>query len=65
MVPVEGTQYMVAATTYIDEFLKSSQEIRTKIMSLEQKVEERTRAERRRAEQLRAINEVGRRISLF
>jgi len=63
MVPVEGTQYMVAATTYIDEFLKSSQEIRTKIMSLEQKVEERTRAERRRAEQLRAINEMGRRIS--
>jgi len=31
--------------------------------SLEQKVEERTRGERRRAEQLRAINEVGRRIS--
>jgi len=31
--------------------------------SLEQKVEERTRGERRRAEQLREINEVGRRIS--
>jgi len=31
--------------------------------NLEQKVEERTRAERRRAEQLRAINEVGRKIS--
>jgi signal transduction histidine kinase/HAMP domain-containing protein len=30
---------------------------------LEQKVEERTRGERRRAEQLRSINEVGRRIS--
>lgn len=31
--------------------------------NLEQKVEERTRAERRRAEQLRAINEMGRKIS--
>lgn len=31
--------------------------------NLEQKVEERTRGERRRADQLRAINEVGRRIS--
>ncbi|MFQ5904721.1 MAG: HAMP domain-containing protein, partial [Candidatus Binatia bacterium] len=30
--------------------------------SLEQKVEERTKGERRRAEQLRAINEVGRRV---
>ena len=43
MVPVEGTQYMVAATTYIDEFLEPSREIRTKIASLEQEVEERAR----------------------
>ena len=63
MVPVEGTRYMVAATTYIDEFLKPSKEIQRKIISLERRVEERTRAEQRRADQLQAINEVGRRIS--
>ena len=33
--------------------------------NLEQKVEERTRGERRRVEQLRTINEVGRKISSF
>jgi len=154
--PVEGTDYMIAATTYIDEFLKPSEEIRHSIgaaamatsqyieqqinkmqniligaisgtliiiailafllaktfshpilaltegakaigqgklnyrvniktgdeiqeladqfnamairldesySALEQKVEERTWAERRRVEQLRALNEVGRKIS--
>jgi len=154
--PVEGTGYMIAATTYIDEFLKPSEEIRSSIRAaaiatsqyieqhinriqnilimvilgilivvatlafllaktfsrpilaltegakavgqgklnyrvniktgdeiqeladqfnamairlneshsaLERKVEERTRAERRRVEQLRALNEVGRKIS--
>ncbi len=46
-----------------DQFNRMAVALKDSYAGLEQKVEERTRAERRRTEQLRAINEVGRRIS--
>ena len=46
-----------------EQFNAMAGALRESYTDLEQKVEERTRGERRRAEQLRAINEVGRRIS--
>jgi len=46
-----------------EQFSSMAGALKESYTNLEQKVEERTRAERRRAEQLRAINEVGRRIS--
>jgi signal transduction histidine kinase len=45
------------------ELEKSYSQLQSARDELEQKVEQRTRGERRRAEQLRAINEVSRRIS--
>ena len=44
---------------------KSQADLKQSYDELEEKVELRTRGERRRAEQLRTINEVGRRISSF
>ncbi|HEY96277.1 MAG TPA: GAF domain-containing protein [Dehalococcoidia bacterium] len=44
---------------------KSQADLKQSYDELEEKVELRTRGERRRAEQLRTINEVGRRISMF
>jgi len=46
-----------------EQFNTMASALKESYTSLEQKVEERTKGERRRAEQLRAINEVGRRIS--
>jgi len=46
-----------------DDLERSHRALQKAHDELERKVEERTRGERRRAEQLRAINEVGRRIS--
>jgi nitrate/nitrite-specific signal transduction histidine kinase len=46
-----------------DQFNIMASALQESYSTLEQKVEERTEGERRRADQLRAINEVGRRIS--
>ncbi len=46
-----------------EQFNSMAGALKESYTNLEQKVEERTRGERRRADQLRAINEVGRRIS--
>lgn len=46
-----------------DQFNLMAGALKESYANLEQKVEERTEGERRRAEQLRAVNEVGRRIS--
>lgn len=54
---------VVAVTIFIDEFLRPSRSIHENILTLLSHLEERTRAERRRADQLRAINEVGQKIS--
>lgn len=54
---------VVAVTIFIDEFLQPSRSIHENILTLLGHLEERTRAERRRADQLRAINEVGQKIS--
>lgn len=54
---------VVAVTTFMDEFLQPSREIHRSILTLLNHLEERTRAEKRRADQLRAINEVGQKIS--
>jgi len=45
------------------QFNSMASALKESYTDLEEKVQERTRGERRRAEQLRAINEVGRRIS--
>jgi nitrate/nitrite-specific signal transduction histidine kinase len=49
--------------TLAQQFNTMAGALKESYTDLEQKVEERTRGERRRAEQLRAINEVSRRIS--
>lgn len=54
---------VVAVTIFMDEFLQPSREIHQNILTLLNHLEERTRAEKRRADQLRAINEVGQKIS--
>ncbi len=54
---------VVAVTVFMDEFLQPSREIHRSILTLLNHLEERTRAEKRRADQLRAINEVGQKIS--
>ncbi|MFC2014288.1 HAMP domain-containing protein [Chloroflexota bacterium] len=46
-----------------EQFNTMASALKESYTDLEQKVEERTRGERRRAEQLRTINEVGRKIS--
>jgi len=56
---------VVAATTFIDEFLQPSLEIRKKITTLAERVDAYTAAEHRRNEQLRSVNEISRRISSF
>lgn len=54
---------VVAVTTFIDEFLKPSREIRSKITTLAKRVDQHNRAEHRLNLHLRAINEVSCRIN--
>lgn len=63
--PICGEQLIVAVTTFIDEFLQPSREIQKKIITLAERVDHFTIAERRHNTQLRLINEVSRKISSF
>lgn len=54
---------VVAVTTFIDEFLKPSREIRSKIMTLAKRVDQHNRAEHRLNAHLRAINDVSCKIN--
>lgn len=56
---------VVAATIFIDEFLQPSREIRKRIITLAERVDEFTKIEQRRNSQLRSINEFSRKISSF
>ncbi len=56
---------VVATTINIDEFLHPSREIRKRIITLAERVDDFTRIEQRRNSQLRAINEFSRKISSF
>jgi len=56
---------VVAATIFIDEFLQPSREIRQRIITLAERVDEFTKIEQRRNSQLRSINEFSRKISSF
>jgi signal transduction histidine kinase len=56
---------VVATTIFIDEFLSPSREIRQRIITLAERVDDFTRVEQRRNSQLRAINEFSRKISSF
>lgn len=56
---------VVAATIAIDEFLQPSREIRERIITLAERVDEYHRAEQRRVERLRSINRLSRRISSY
>jgi len=54
---------IVAVTTFIDEFLKPSREIRNKIMTLAKRVDQHNRAEHRLNMHLRVINDVSCKIN--
>ena len=54
---------VVAATTFIDEFLRPSRDIRQKILTLAGRADEYMRAEMQRNRELRSINEISRKIS--
>jgi len=56
---------VVAATIAIDEFLRPSREIRQRIITLAERVDEYNRAEQRRVDRLRSINRLSRRISSY
>ena len=52
MTPVKGTQYMVAATTYIDEFSKPVEETKKKIAAVTRQTEERIHKRLQRMEKI-------------
>lgn len=52
MVPVKGTQYMVAATTYIDEFSKPVEETKKKIAAVTRATDERIHQRLQRMEKI-------------
>jgi signal transduction histidine kinase len=56
---------VIATTILIDEFLQPSREIRERIITLAERVDEFTRIEQQRNSQLRSINEFSRKISSF
>ncbi|MDI6695159.1 MAG: histidine kinase [Anaerolineales bacterium] len=57
------TGLIIAVTTYIDEFLKPSREIRNRIVTLAKRVDQHNRAEHRLNMHLKAINEISCKIN--